>query len=122
MRHRCRDPKTIRSRPATDFAGDVHRARAAGESTSQPPAEGRPAVHDGVPQRLRSAIASTLKIDESRVTSTASFADDLGADALSVVGLVMAYEREFKVDISNADAERFQRVQDVVTYLRRHQR
>ncbi|HEX4914101.1 MAG TPA: acyl carrier protein, partial [Vicinamibacterales bacterium] len=77
---------------------------------------------DEVPPRLRSVIAGTLKIDESRVTPNAAFATDLGADELSMVELVMAYEREFKVRIADADAARFTRVQDVVSYLRRQQR
>lgn len=69
---------------------------------------------------LRSTIATTLKIDESKVTPDASFAKDLGADELSMVELVMAYEREFKVDIRDADADQFKQVKDVVTYLQKH--
>lgn len=69
---------------------------------------------------LRSTIATTLKIDESKVTPAASFANDLGADELSMVELVMAYEREFKVDIRQADADQFKQVQDVVSYLQKH--
>lgn len=72
---------------------------------------------NAVPTRLRSTIASTLKIDESTVTPNAAFTTDLGADELSMVELVMAYEREFKVDIRDDDASRFQRVQDVVAFL-----
>ena len=68
---------------------------------------------------LRSTIATTLKIDESRVTPNASFQKDLGADDLSMVELVMAYEREFKVDIRDSDADQFKQVQDVVNYLRK---
>ena len=69
---------------------------------------------------LRSTIASTLKIDESRVVPAATFAKDLGADELSMVELVMAYERVFTIDIPNADADRFKKVQDVIDYLRKH--
>jgi acyl carrier protein len=103
-------------------SNDAQPGGSASGSTGAPPAQAAPVAGDGVPPRLRTAIASTLKIDESRVTPTASFATDLGADELSMVELVMAYEREFKVNISDADADRFTRVQDVVNYLRRHQR
>ena len=81
------------------------------------PAAATRASESAVPGRLRSAIASTLKVDESRVTPNAAFTTDLGADELSMVELVMAYEREFKVDIRDADAARFQRVKDVVDFL-----
>ena len=78
-----------------------------------------PAAATGaVPDRLRAAIASTLKVDAAKVTPAASFTKDLGADELAMVELVMAYEREFKINISNADAERFKQVSDVVGYLR----
>ena len=72
-----------------------------------------------MPATLRSTIASTLKVDENTVVPEATFAKDLGADELSMVELVMAYERVFKVDIPDADADRFKKVQDVVDYLRK---
>lgn len=81
-----------------------------------PPATSVPASGT-VPPVLRSTIASTLKVEESKVTPSASFAGDLHADELAMVELVMAYEREFKVDISDTDAGRFKQVQDVATYL-----
>lgn len=85
----------------------------AGAARSQPAA----AAAGSVPAMLRSTIAATLKVDEGKVTPRASFAGDLGADELAMVELVMAYERTFKVDISNADADRFKQVQDVMAYL-----
>lgn len=72
-----------------------------------------------VPPNLRSTIATTLKIDEARVIPSATFAKDLGADELSMVELVMAYERVFKIRIPDADADRFTKVQDVIDYLRK---
>lgn len=72
-----------------------------------------------VPPVLRSAIAATLKVEERKVTPTASFTGDLRADELAMVELVMAYEREFKIDISDADADHFKRVQDVAAYLQK---
>jgi acyl carrier protein len=73
----------------------------------------------GVPDRLRSIIATQLKVSPERVTPNASF-KELGADDLSMVELVMAYEREFKVRIADADADRFRQVRDVADYLRAH--
>ena len=72
-----------------------------------------------VPERLRSIIAKTLKINENKVTAAASFVKDLGADELALVELVMAYEREFKIDIKDSDADHFQQVRDVIAYLRK---
>ena len=78
------------------------------------------ATADGrVPATVRSLIARTLEVDENRVTPGASFAGDLDADELDMVELVMAYERAFKVEISDEDASRFKQVQDVVTYLQK---
>lgn len=94
---------------------------AASTVTAGASSQAAPAVGDEVPPRLRSVIARTLKIDDSRVTPRAAFTTDLGADELSMVELVMAYEREFKVRISDADADRFARVEDVMRYLRQHQ-
>ena len=92
---------------------------AAGAPPVQSPAPVRAATDTSVPATLRSTIAETLKIDESRVVPTAAFQKDLGADDLSMVELVMAYERVFKIDIPNADADRFKTVQDVIEYLRK---
>ena len=72
-----------------------------------------------VPARLRTVIAKTLKVQESKVTASATFVKDLGADELALVELVMAYEKEFKVDITNAEAEGFKQVRDVVAFLRK---
>jgi acyl carrier protein len=91
------------------------------QGTSAAAAAPAPSTSQGaVPEKLRSTIATTLKVNESRVIPTASFSKDLGADELSMVELVMAYEREFKIEISDADADRFTQVQDVVDYLQPH--
>jgi acyl carrier protein len=82
--------------------------------------QGAASADAAVPARLRAIIAKELKINENRVTATASFVKDLGADELALVELVMAYEREFKISISDADADQFRQVRDVVTYLRKH--
>jgi len=101
------------SSAATPVAGDA----AAGAPPLSPPV--RATSDTSVPATLRSTIAKTLKIDESRVVPSAAFQKDLAADDLSMVELVMAYERVFKIDIPNADADRFKTVQDVIDYLRK---
>ena len=92
-------------------------AVSAATSVEQSPAQS--STGGAVPPALRTAIASTLKVDEKRVVPGAIFATDLGADELAMVELVMAYERTFKIDIPNADADRFKKVQDVIDYLRK---
>ena len=102
------------SSAATPVAGD-----AAAGAPAQSTAPVRATSDTSVPATLRSTIAKTLKIDESRVVPSAAFQKDLAADDLSMVELVMAYERVFKIDIPNADADRFKTVQDVIDYLRK---
>jgi acyl carrier protein len=63
---------------------------------------------------------ASLGVDEAQVTNEASFMDDLGADSLDTVELVMALEEEFEVEISDEDAEKIQTVQDAVDYITEH--
>jgi len=58
-----------------------------------------------------------LGVDEDQVTNEASFMDDLGADSLDTVELVMALEEEFDIEISDEDAEKIQTVQDAIDYI-----
>ena len=58
-----------------------------------------------------------LNVDEEQITGDALFVDDLGADSIDSVELVMAFEAEFKIDIPEEDAEGFRKVDDVVRYL-----
>lgn len=68
-------------------------------------------------ERLIEIIAKQLGVDEGNVTSDASFMEDLGADSLDTVELVMALEEEFDIEIPDSDAEKIQTVQDALTYL-----
>jgi acyl carrier protein len=61
-----------------------------------------------------------LGVEESEVTATASFVDDLGADSLDVVELVMAFEEAFNIEIPDEDAEKIRTVQDAVDYIKKH--
>jgi acyl carrier protein len=72
-----------------------------------------PALFD----RVQKIIMKQLNVDESQVTGDASFTDDLGADSIDSVELVMAFEAEFNIDITEQDAEGFIKVDDVVKYL-----
>ena len=68
-------------------------------------------------ERVRRVICDQLAVDPSKVTLTASFIDDLGADSLDVVELVMTMEEEFELDIPDDDAEKIKTVGDVVKYI-----
>lgn len=68
-------------------------------------------------ERLRKLIAEQLGVDESRVVQSASFADDLEADSLDLVELIMSLEEEFGVEIPDEDAEKIATVGDAMQYL-----
>lgn len=71
----------------------------------------------GVEEKVKQIIAEQLGVDESEVTPTASFVDDLGADSLDTVELVMAFEEGFEIEIPDEDAEKIQTVQNAITYV-----
>jgi acyl carrier protein len=68
--------------------------------------------------RLRKLIAEQLGVDETRVVPEASFTDDLEADSLDLVELIMSLEEEFGVEIPDEDAEKISTVGDAMNYLR----
>jgi acyl carrier protein len=68
-------------------------------------------------ERVKKIIMKQLNIDEDLITGDALFVDDLGADSIDSVELLMAFETEFKIDIPEKDAEQFSKVDDVVRYL-----
>jgi acyl carrier protein len=70
--------------------------------------------------RIKEIIVEQLGVEESEITSEASFIDDLGADSLDTVELVMAFEEEFDIEIPDEDAENIRTVKDVVDYLNEH--
>jgi acyl carrier protein len=70
-----------------------------------------------VEQRVKQIIVEQLGVDESQVDSTASFVDDLGADSLDIVELVMAFEEAFDIDIPDEDAEKIATVKDAIDYI-----
>ncbi|RBW67522.1 acyl carrier protein [Bacillus taeanensis] len=72
-------------------------------------------------ERVKKIIVDRLGVDESEVTPEASFKDDLGADSLDVVELVMELEDEFDMEISDEDAEKIGTVGDVIDYINAQQ-
>lgn len=70
-----------------------------------------------IQERVKQIVAEQLGVDEEQVTDEASFMEDLGADSLDTVELVMALEEEFDIEISDEDAEKIQTVQDAVAYI-----
>ena len=77
-------------------------------------------MEKSVERRVIEIIVEQLGVSEEEVTLEASFIDDLGADSLDLVELIMAMEEEFSVEISDEDAEKIQTVQDVVNYINEH--
>ncbi|HEY5765869.1 MAG TPA: acyl carrier protein [Candidatus Deferrimicrobiaceae bacterium] len=73
-----------------------------------------------VEKRVKEIVAEQLSKDESEVKSESSFIDDLGADSLDIVELVMAMEDEFGIEIPDEDAEKIKTVKDVVDYIKGH--
>ncbi len=75
-----------------------------------------------VSERLRKIIVDQLGVDESEVVPSASFVEDLNADSLDLVELIMSLEEEFKLQISDEDAEKITTVQEADDYIEEHLR
>ncbi len=73
-----------------------------------------------VEDKVKSIIAEQLGVEADEVVPEASFTDDLGADSLDIVELVMAFEEEFGIEIPDEDAEKIVKVQDAVSYIEEH--
>jgi len=73
-----------------------------------------------IAEKVKGIIVEQLGVDENQVTEDASFVDDLGADSLDQVELVMALEEEFGVEIPDEDAEKITRVKEAVNYIQEH--
>ena len=73
-----------------------------------------------VEEKVRQIIVDQLGVEPSEVTPAASFVDDLGADSLDRVELIMALEETFGIEIPDSDAEKISTVQDAVDYIQKH--
>ncbi|MGB2783353.1 MAG: acyl carrier protein [Atribacterota bacterium] len=67
--------------------------------------------------RVKKIIVDQLGIDESKITENSSFVDDLGADSLDIVELIMAFEEEFDIESPDEDAEKMKTIEDAIKYL-----
>ncbi len=74
-----------------------------------------------VEERVKEIIVDQLGVDASEVTPEAKFIDDLGADSLDIVELVMALEEEYDIEISDEEAEKIQTVGDAIAFIKAHQ-
>jgi len=70
-----------------------------------------------VDEKVKDIISEQLDVDKGEVSPDASFVEDLGADSLDVVELVMAFEEEFDIEIPEEDAEKIIKVQDAINYI-----
>ena len=73
-----------------------------------------------IEERVKSIIVEQLGVDEEEVSQDASFIDDLGADSLDTVELVMAFEEEFGIEIPDEDAEKIGKVNEAISYIEQH--
>lgn len=73
-----------------------------------------------IEEKVRDIIVEQLGVNPEQVTSNASFIEDLGADSLDTVELVMAFEEEFSVEVPDEEAEKLQTVKDVVDYIEKN--
>ncbi len=74
-------------------------------------------MSDDISSKVKKIVADHLGIDEAKVTEESSFIDDLGADSLDTVELVMAFEEEFECEIPDDAAEKIQTVKDAIDFI-----
>lgn len=91
----------------------------AASSQTAKPSENKPC--DSLGSKVKQIIVKQLGVDEAKVTPNARFVEDLGADSLDMVELIMAFEEAFKIEIPDKDAEGVKTVQEAVDYICSHQ-
>ncbi|MBL8204972.1 MAG: acyl carrier protein [Blastocatellia bacterium] len=77
-------------------------------------------MSESIEEKVKQIIVDELGVEETEVTANARFVDDLGADSLDNVELVMRFEEEFGVEIPDEDAEKIQSVRDAIEYIEKH--
>ncbi len=80
--------------------------------------EAKEVIQVDVAERVKELVVEQLGVDAEEVTNEASFVDDLGADSLDIVELVMAFEEEFDLEIPDEDAEKIRTVGDAIEYIK----
>ena len=78
-------------------------------------------MSDDILKKVVEIVVDKLDVDEAKVTNDAKFIDDLGADSLDTVELIMQFEEDFELDIPDEDAEKIQSVQDALDYITNNQ-
>ncbi|MFO0695533.1 MAG: acyl carrier protein [Polyangiales bacterium] len=73
-----------------------------------------------IADKVKEIISQQLDVDKANIKDDASFIDDLGADSLAIVELVLAFEEQFEIDIPDEDTEKIRTVRDAVTYITEH--
>ena len=73
-----------------------------------------------IAERVKQIVVEQVGVEEDQVSNESSFMEDLGADSLDTVELVMALEEEFDIEIADEDAEKIQTVQDAIDYITEH--
>jgi acyl carrier protein len=73
-----------------------------------------------IAEKVKEIISQQLDVDLAEVKEAASFIDDLGADSLAIVELVLAFEEQFEIDIPDEDTEKIRTVGDAVSYIQEH--
>jgi acyl carrier protein len=99
-----------------DIRGSPDRIRRAGSS----PSETRKGRMSDIAERVKKIVVEHLSVEPEKVTDNANFIDDLGADSLDTVELVMAFEEEFNVEIPDDAAETIQTVGDAIKFLEKN--
>ena len=79
-------------------------------------------AQSNVEEKVKQIIVEELGVDEAEVTPNARFIDDLGADSLDTVELVMRFEEEFEMEIPDEDAEKILSVRDAIDYITKHKK
>lgn len=77
-------------------------------------------MSENIAERVKKIVVEQLGVKEEQVTDNASFVNDLGADSLDTVELVMALEEEFNTDIPDTDAEKITTVKEAIDYIKAH--
>ncbi len=75
---------------------------------------------ENIEQRVKKIIAEQLGVNEAEIKTESSFVDDLGADSLDTVELVMAFEEAFDIEIPDEEAEKIRTVKDAIDYIAKH--
>jgi acyl carrier protein len=73
-----------------------------------------------IAEKVKEIVSQQLDVDQANIEESASFIDDLGADSLAIVELVLAFEEQFEIDIPDEDTEKIRTVGDAISYIKQH--